>query len=276
MKLGAITLQDAPWPELVDRWRRLEELGVETIWVADHLGHKGLEPGEPWFEAWSCLTALAHETSRPRIGPLVSPMTFRNPAVLARTALTVAELSGGRLELGIGSGASEFDHRYAQVPMWSPKERAAAFAAWVERLFEVLADDRFYPKHEIPLTIAGRGKTILGLAARYADRWNTFGGFGISAEEALRQAREDNARLDELCAETGRTVLRSALLGYHAFVAETPWRSDEAFAGVVERWSEAGFDELVFYYPPDTAMPEGSVAPGVFERAFAARPPDGG
>jgi len=95
VKLGAITLQDAPWQELVDRWRRLEELGVETIWVADHLGHKGLEPGEPWFEAWSCLTALAYETSRPRIGPLVSPMTFRNPAVLARTALTVAELSCG-------------------------------------------------------------------------------------------------------------------------------------------------------------------------------------
>jgi alkanesulfonate monooxygenase SsuD/methylene tetrahydromethanopterin reductase-like flavin-dependent oxidoreductase (luciferase family) len=269
VKLGAITLQDAPWPELVDRWRRLEELGVETIWVADHLGHKGLEPGEPWFEAWSCLTALAYETSRPRIGPLVSPMTFRNPAVLARTALTVAELSGGRLELGIGSGASEFDHRYAQVPVWSPKERAAAFAAWVERLLEVLADERFSPKHEIPLTIAGRGKTILGLAARYADRWNTFGGFRVSAEEALRQAREDNARLDELCAETGRTVLRSALLGYHAFVAETPWRSDEAFADVVERWSAAGFDELVFYYPPDTAMPEGSVTPGVFERAFS-------
>jgi alkanesulfonate monooxygenase SsuD/methylene tetrahydromethanopterin reductase-like flavin-dependent oxidoreductase (luciferase family) len=268
VRLGVITLQDAPWPELVERWHRLEELGVETIWVADHTGHKGLEPGEPWFEAWSCLTALAYETTRPRIGPLVSPMTLRNPAMLARTALTVAEISGGRLELGIGSGASEFDHVYTQVPMWSPKERAAAFTIWVERLREVLADDRFHPKREIPLTIAGRGPTILGLAARYADRWNTFGGFGISADEAVRKAREDNARLDELCAETGRAVLRSALLGYHAFVTETPWRSDEAFAEVVERWSEAGFEELVFYYPPDANMPAGSVAPGVFERAY--------
>jgi hypothetical protein len=53
VKLGAITLQDAPWPQLVERWHRLEELGVETIWVADHLGHKGLEPGEPWFEEGS-------------------------------------------------------------------------------------------------------------------------------------------------------------------------------------------------------------------------------
>jgi alkanesulfonate monooxygenase SsuD/methylene tetrahydromethanopterin reductase-like flavin-dependent oxidoreductase (luciferase family) len=271
VKLGVITLQDAPWAELVDRWLRLEELGVETIWVADHLGHKGLEPGEPWFEAWSCLTALAYETKRPQIGPLVTSMTLRNPAVLARTALTVAEISGGRLELGIGSGASEFDHDLTQTTMLTPKERAAAFTAWVERLLDVLADERFSPKSEIPLTIAGRGPTILGLAARYADRWNTFGGFGIEVEEAIRKAREDNARLDELCSETGRTVLRSVLLGYHAFIPETPWRSDEAFAEVVERWRDAGFEEIVFYYPPDTNMPAGTVEAGVFERAFSVK-----
>ena len=265
MNFGVITLQDAPWPELVARWRRLEELGIDTIWVADHLGSDRLAPRQPWFEAWSCLTALAHVTSRPRIGPLVSSMTLRNPAVLARTALTVAELSGGRLELGIGSGASEFDHRAADVPMWSPKERAAAFTVWVERLREMLADDSFHPKRDIPLTIAGRGKTILGLAARYADRWNTYGGFGIGPEEAVQGAREDNARLDDLCAQTGRIVLRSALIG-HPFNGETPWRSDEALADVVGRWEDAGFDELVFFYPTEWEMPDGSVEPGLFER----------
>ena len=270
MRLGVITLQDAPWPELVERWHRLEELGVETIWVADHLGGTWLRPREPWFEAWTCLTALSYETERPRIGPLVSPMTFRNPAVLARTAVSVAEISGGRLELGIGSGASRWDHDVAGVPMWTPKERAAAFVAWTERLVELLADERFHTRHRIPLTIAGRGKTILGLAARHADRWNTFGGFGIEVGEAVRLGREDNARLDELCAGTGRRVLRSVLLGFHAFVPETPWRSDEAFAEVVERWRDAGFGEIVFYYPPETTNPEGTVAPGVFERALTA------
>ena len=268
MKLGVLALQIAPWAELVSGWQRLDELGVETIWVADHLGSSRLDPRAPWFEAWSCLTALAHVTSKPRIGPLVSPMTFRNPAVLARTALTVAELSGGRLELGIGSGASEFDHEISRVPMWSPKERAAAFVDWVEHLLEALAHDGFHPKRKIPLTIAGRGKTILGLAARHADRWNTFGGFGITPEEALRRGREDNSRLDELCGETGRTVLRSALIGY-PFVGETPFQSDEAYADVVGRYSEAGFEEMVFYYPPEWGMPADAVTAGVFERAFA-------
>jgi alkanesulfonate monooxygenase SsuD/methylene tetrahydromethanopterin reductase-like flavin-dependent oxidoreductase (luciferase family) len=268
MRLGIITLPSAPWPEMVQRWRTLEELGVDTIWVADHLRAEWLRPGQPWFEAWTCLTALAHVTTRPRIGPLVSPMTFRNPALLVRSALSVAELSGGRLELGVGSGASEGDHELTQVPEWTPKERAGLFRTWVERVVELLADERLQPKNPIPLTIAGRGPTILRLAASHAHRWNTFGSFGLSAAEALRNSREDIARLDELCAETGRTVLRSVLIGY-PFIAETPWQSDEAFADVVGRWQDAGFEEIVFYYPPETGMPEGAVTPGVFERALS-------
>ncbi len=268
MRLGVLTLQNAPWAELVARWRRLDELGVETIWVADHLGN-WMRPEQPWFEAWSCITALAHVTRRPRIGPLVSPMTLRNPAVLARTALTVAELSGGRLELGVGAGRSENDHELAGVPNWEPKERAALFAGWTERLVELLGHERLQPKVGVPLTIAGQGPTILRLAATHATRWNTFGGLGLSAEEGLRRGREDNRRLDDLCAQTGRAVVRSALIGY-PFVAETPWRSDEAFRDFAGRWEEAGFEELVVYYPPETGMPAGSVAPGVFERAFGA------
>jgi alkanesulfonate monooxygenase SsuD/methylene tetrahydromethanopterin reductase-like flavin-dependent oxidoreductase (luciferase family) len=261
MRFGVLALQEAPWAELVDRWRALDEIGIETIWVADHLA-----PGEePWFEAWSCITALAHLTERARIGPLVSPMTFRNPALLARTALTVAELSGGRLELGVGSGASAADHALAEVPAWAPKERASLFATWVERLVELLADERLQPKAPVPLTLAGHGPTILRLAATHADRWNAFGGSGLSAEEGLAKCRRDNERLDELCAETGRTVLRSALVGY-PFVAETPWRSQKAFQDFVRRWEDAGFEELVLFHPWDWRMPEGSVEPGLPER----------
>ncbi len=262
MKFGVITLQDAPWTDLVERWRRLDDLGIDAIWVADHLGAHATKP---WFEAWSCITALAQMTTRPRLGPLVSPMTLRNPAVLARTALTIAELSGGRLELGVGSGASSLDHEVAGVPNWDPKERARLFGEWLEQLVELLADERLQPKAPVPLTIAGSGPTILRLAAEHADRWNTYGGWGLSAEEGLHRARRDNERLNDLCAGTGRTVLRSALVG-HAFVAETPWRSEDAFHEFVGRWADAGFEELVLFYPWDWQMPEGSVEPGLPER----------
>ncbi len=268
MRLGVLTLQNAPWRTLVERWQTLDELDVETIWVADHLVN-WMHPEQPWFEAWSCVTALAHLTNRPRIGTLVSPMTLRNPAVLARTALTVAELSGSRLELGIGSGQTgSLDHDLVEATRWEPKERARLFGEWTERLTNLLGDERFQPKADVPLTIAGRGRTILSLAAKYATRWNTFGGVGLTPDEAVRRGRDDNERLDELCAETGRSVLRSALIGY-SFVGETPWSSDESFADLVGRWRDAGFEELVVYYPPETGMPEGSVAGGVFERAFS-------
>ena len=220
---------------------------------------------------------MAYETKHARIGPLVSPMTYRNPGVLARQALTVAEISGGRLELGIGSGALDLrprGHRRCRSgrrrsvrPRSSPGRSACV---------EMLAFERYHPKHDIRLTIAGRGPTILGLAARYAYRWNTFGGFGVAVEEAFRsRAARTTCGWTSSAPRPGRTVIRSVLLGYHGFIPETPWRSDEAFADVVERWREAGFDEAVFYYPPDTNMPEGTVTPGVFERALrrGSRPP---
>ena len=178
-------------------------------------------------------------------------MTYRNPGVLARQALTVAEISGGRLELGIGSGASAYDHEATQVPEWAPKERAAAFVAWTERLVEMLAFERYDPKHDIRLTIAGRGPTILGLAARYAYRWNTFGGFGVSRRKPW-SPRPRTTRDSTSCAQRrAARSSRSILLGWHGFIPETPWRSDQAFAEVLERWRAAGFDEAVFYYPPD-------------------------
>ncbi len=190
-------------------------MGIETIWVADHLADRG---GQLRYHGWTCLAALAEQTSRARIGTLVSPMTLHNPAVLAKAALTVDHASGGRLELGLGSGGSDLDLQLAGVQ--SPTD-----------------DD--------------------------------FRGFrGLSEEEGLSRSRDRNAQLDRFCDEAGRdprSVIRSALIGY-PFVAETPWRSEASFQDFVRRWGEAGFDEVIIYYPPDWGMPEGSVEVGLFER----------
>jgi Coenzyme F420-dependent N5,N10-methylene tetrahydromethanopterin reductase and related flavin-dependent oxidoreductases len=268
LKFGAITLQTAPYEELVRRWRTLESLTkIDTVWVADHLGNP-YRPEQHWYEAWTLLGALATVTTRVRIGPLVSPITLRNPATLARSAVTLSEISGGRAELAVGAGGSSLDHELAEVENWEPRERAQRLEAFVERLDVLLHDDTLSPSAEVPLTIGGQGETALRLAARFATRWNTYGGRGLSAEEARRVSRERNARLDEFCAETGRTVVRSALIG-HPFVEETPFRSDDAWEEFVAAWAEAGFDELILYYPAETAMPDGAVEPGLFERVLA-------
>jgi alkanesulfonate monooxygenase SsuD/methylene tetrahydromethanopterin reductase-like flavin-dependent oxidoreductase (luciferase family) len=264
MKLGALTLQNRPWPELPESWRRLDELGVDSLWVADHLANP-FRPERPWLDGWTLLPALAAETRRARVGALVSSLVLRNPAVLAKAAVTLDHITGGRAELALGAGGSRLDRELAGTP-------SEPFTALVERAVAVLADDSLQPRpvqERIPLTVGGHGDEALELAARHGDRWNTYGGNDLEPEEALAQARMRNDRLTRLCEQLGRdpaTVTRSILLGY-PFVRETPWRSEEAFLDVAERWRRAGFDELIVYYPPETGMPDGAVTAGVFERA---------
>jgi alkanesulfonate monooxygenase SsuD/methylene tetrahydromethanopterin reductase-like flavin-dependent oxidoreductase (luciferase family) len=264
MKLGVITLQNRPLNELVDSWAYLDGLGVDSLWVADHLANP-MRPERPWLEGWTSLPALVGATANARVGALVSSMVLRNPATLAKAAITLDHVSHGRAELALGAGGAPLDIELAGEP-------ARSFSEFVERVVAVLGDETLQPsplQRRIPVTIGGQGRTALELAVRYADRWNTYGGRGIGPEEAIRVSRERNEHVDRLCDEQGRdpaTLTRSVLIGY-PFVGERPWRSVEAFADLVERWSGAGFDELIVYYPPETGMPEGSVAPGVFERA---------
>jgi alkanesulfonate monooxygenase SsuD/methylene tetrahydromethanopterin reductase-like flavin-dependent oxidoreductase (luciferase family) len=266
MKLGALTLQNRPWPQLVESWTYLDGLWLESLWLADHLANP-LRPERPWLDGWTCLPALAAATERARVGVLVSSMVLRNPAVLAKAAVTLDHVSGGRAELALGAGGAPLDLELAGPP-------AHTFGEFIERVVDVLADELLQPRPvqaRIPLTVGGHSTAALELAARHADRWNTYGGDGLTADEALPLARERNERLTALCEQQGRdpaALTRSILLGY-PFVEETPWRSEAAFHDVVDRWSRAGFDELIVYYPPETGMPEGSVAPGVFERAVA-------
>ena len=101
-----ITPQCVPWDELLEQWKTVEELGFDNVWVADHWVDFA-QPHNPWFEAWTLLGALAAQTQRVRFGSLISPITFHNPAFLARKALTVDHISDGRLELGLGTGFLE-------------------------------------------------------------------------------------------------------------------------------------------------------------------------
>jgi alkanesulfonate monooxygenase SsuD/methylene tetrahydromethanopterin reductase-like flavin-dependent oxidoreductase (luciferase family) len=177
------------------------------------------------------------------------------------------------LELAVGAGGSAFDHALAQVERWPPADRARRFEAFVARLLELLARDDLQPRPaqaRIPLTVGGNGRSVLRVAARHADRWNTYVGWQLPREEGRRLTRERNAELDRLCREAGRdprTLLRSALIG-HSFVAETPFASQHAFREFCLAYEDAGIDELIVYWPPEFAMPEDAFEPGLFERLF--------
>jgi len=120
------------WSRIVERVERYEALGVDAVWIADHFAFPW-DPARPWLDAWSLLAGLAAWTNRIRVGSMVTHAIYRNPAVLARTAMTVDQMSGGRLELGMGTGASDYDWSMTSgARPWSFAERVNRFAEVVE------------------------------------------------------------------------------------------------------------------------------------------------
>ncbi len=287
MKFGIITIQNTDWPTILQRWQYIEQLGFDSVWVADHfVNHR--QPRSPWHEAWSLLPALATMTSTIRFGTLVSPFALRNPAMLARQALTVDHISNGRLELGLGTGTSH-DVSFAMlgIPDYTPAERVSRFRETVEIIDSMLRneittyDGKHYHVHglvtrpapiqqpRIPLTIAALGPAMLKITAQYADRWNTYAAGVGSPEEAVGVTRQRNDMLNEFCAQVGRDpgeITRSYLV-YGSVAGASPFESAGAFEDMVGNYREAGINEIICYYPPSEWYPQGnSTQNDTFER----------
>jgi len=138
-----------------ERWFRIadrvESLGLDSLWRSDHFFSLMGEPRRPALECWTALTALAQRTQRIRFGPLVSPMTFRHPALLARMAAAVDLLSNGRLVVGVGAGWNVAEHEAFGIGLPPLKERFDRFEegiAVIKALWTggpVDFDGRYYP-----------------------------------------------------------------------------------------------------------------------------------
>lgn len=203
-----------------DRWFRIadqvESLGLDSLWRSDHFFSVMGETERSSLEAWVSLTALAQRTRRIRFGPLVSPMTFRHPALLARMAAAVDVLSGGRLTLGVGAGWNEAEHEAYGIPLPPLKERmdrleegiAVIRALWrggpvdvdghYYSLRQATANPRPMQRPSLPLLIGGDGEVrLLRIVAQHADEWNSH----AAGPDAYRAKR---ARLEEHCRAVGR------------------------------------------------------------------------
>jgi alkanesulfonate monooxygenase SsuD/methylene tetrahydromethanopterin reductase-like flavin-dependent oxidoreductase (luciferase family) len=265
LRFGIQNPQWQTWPEMVERWRRCEELGFDSLWIPDHLVPP-FNPEGPLLEAWSVLAGMAGITSRARLGVLVSCNTFRPPALLAKMAATLDQMSNGRLELGIGAGWFEPEHRMFGIPLPEKKELVDRFRESVEIVdlllrsdgtpvsydgtYHRLADAPFRPapvqRPRPPLVLGAHGPRMMRVVARYAETWSTVG--------VVAELRPKLASLEAACAEVGRdpaTIVRSVLYVPPQMPSERPWDSLAAFVDYVGRYRELGMTEFVFQPPQE-------------------------
>jgi alkanesulfonate monooxygenase SsuD/methylene tetrahydromethanopterin reductase-like flavin-dependent oxidoreductase (luciferase family) len=220
--------------------KRAEANGIETLFRSDHYASFPGPAGMPTTDAWAVLAGLARDTDRIGLGALVSPVTFRHPGSFAKVVTTVDEMSGGRLEVGVGAGWNDLEHRQLGLPFPPIRERANLLEDQLAILHGLwgepdgwsydghavsIADANFKPK---PVDVPGRPRTPIGgarprilvggqgsprsfrLAARYADEFN------LSSAEGPDAVRAAYAALDAACDAIGRdpaTVTRSAMTG---------------------------------------------------------------
>jgi F420-dependent oxidoreductase-like protein len=215
------------WDDWVRLARLTEEHGLEGLFRSDHYTAI-IRPEAGAHDAWATLAGLAAVTERIRLGTMVSPATFRHPSVLARMAVTVDHISGGRVEMGMGSGWYEREHEAHGFPFPSGKERFELFAEQVEVVVRSWTEERFDhdgPAYRLrdqqalprpvqrphpPLVLGGTVKRrFAALAARYATEVNTLGA-PVAELRARKQA------LDAACADAGR---EPATLGFSVMTA---------------------------------------------------------
>lgn len=259
---GIQTIQTWTWDEIRTRWQWFEELGWDSLWLPDHFVPTA-RPEGPMFEAWTLLSALATQVPRVRMGVLVSSNTFRHPALLAKQAVTIDHISGGRLELGVGAGWFKDEHEMFGLEFPATADLVDRYAEALDLLDRYLRNDvttfdgEYYSlanawnrpapvqQPRPPLVVGAHGPRMITLAAKYADTWNSRG--------TPEEMRERNQRMNDACERVGRdpqSVKRSMLYVVAQMPTEQPWDSTDAFEDFVGRFTEAGVREFLFQPPP--------------------------
>jgi F420-dependent oxidoreductase-like protein len=256
-------------------WLVADEAGFDHCWVYDHFLPASGEAAEgDVFDGWSLLAAMAALTERVRIGILVTGNTYRHPGILAKMAVTVDHLSGGRLECGIGAGWAEREHSMFALEYGTPGTRIARLgeacqilkSLWTQdettftgahyTVTEAIANPKPVQRPHPPLWIGGRGeRKLLRVVAEHADVWNTT---SRDLDEEIRLS----GVLDRHCETVGRdpaTIGRSIQLYYRG--------NADAVVAQARDYVAAGFTELVVtLYDADPVAAAATVADSVLPR----------
>jgi alkanesulfonate monooxygenase SsuD/methylene tetrahydromethanopterin reductase-like flavin-dependent oxidoreductase (luciferase family) len=272
-----------PYPAVLDAFRFVESVGLDGAWVADQAGLPS-RPSVTFLEAWTTLAALAADTHRIRLGPLVTNVATRNPLMLGKSVLTVDEVSGGRVNLALGAGYFAVEHQWLGVDFPAGPARSRRLAEAVGILdrglrgetvtfdgeFFHLADAPFNPpptqRPRVPLYVAGQTRASLEVAVHHADvavSTSLVDDPGIDA--TVERFRERMRLVDELCVRAGREPSALGRLYSLGYTEEGALSTMDSAAEWIGRLVEAGATEISVYLA-EPAMPgmDRYVANGLF------------
>lgn len=257
-----------PYAVLEAFWREADDLGFHAVWDYDHF--YGLaDPAADTLEGWTLLGAMAKVVQRARIGCMVTGVTYRHPALLAKMAVTVDHVSGGRLELGIGAAWHEGEHLGYGMAFPSPRERIAMLdealtvirALWTQerasfegryfRLDDAICNPKPLQRPHPPIVVGATRPKILRVVARHADEWNSP---GLGGPQGWADASRE---LDLACGEVGRNpkeIRRSVQI----FLHPAQEGQMDAEIAALPAYADAGCEHAVlsFYAPPPPSLLE--------------------
>jgi alkanesulfonate monooxygenase SsuD/methylene tetrahydromethanopterin reductase-like flavin-dependent oxidoreductase (luciferase family) len=255
-----------PWKRVVEHARLVESLGFDKLWLPDHFVNpedKNME----WFDCWSVLSALATQTDKITLGTMVTSMTLRNPALLARMALTVDHISNGRLELGVGAAGAPNCHQMTGVPRWEPYERSERFKEFVEILDHMLNNEittyegkyyniqgalmrpKFIAKPRPVFSVAAHGPKALRLAAKYGDAWNSYNpGKDLTPKQSSDVIHQRYERFCQFAVEVNRDPEKIGKTFCFGWTSDGLFESMDAFYDAIGRYFEAGIRDFCFIY----------------------------
>ncbi len=257
-----------PWKKIIEWAKLVESLGFDKLWLPDHFVNPD-DKNMDWLDCWSVLTALATQTEKITMGTLVSSMTLRNPAVLARMALSADHISGGRFELGVGAAGVKNCHEMTGVPRWEPRERSERYKEFVEILHHMMNNEattyqgkyyniqkalmhpKFILKPHPVFNIAAHGPKALRLAARYGDAWNSLGPLtDMTPKQSSDNTHQCYKMLREFASEDGRDPALFGRTFLFGWTSDGLFRSMDAFYDTIGRYMEAGINDFCFIYSP--------------------------
>jgi alkanesulfonate monooxygenase SsuD/methylene tetrahydromethanopterin reductase-like flavin-dependent oxidoreductase (luciferase family) len=268
-RIGIFVPQFLPWDDYLAHALQIESLGFDSLWLADHFVSP-YDAALDWYECWTILAAIAARTLRIRLGTGVTHTVYRNPAILARAAMTVDRISNGRLDLGMGVGSAG-THNTAIVrnPPATARARVDHYAESVALIDQLLCNEkttfegRYYQVTDAtikpgpvqqprpPFNLAGHHTRTLKIAAAYGQAWNSFyPGENLTPEQSSQATKERGEQLDQYALEAGRDPAQIGRTYFVGYSSDQPFASEEALIDFIGRYQEAGIDEFVFGYVP--------------------------